>query len=653
MSILHGNNLIRNGSFEIFDPARLGGGAEWFGTTEVEGWTLGGTARTSSNWFEIVQSGHRGVASDHGRAWLDMDASAGNISISQAVEGVQAGKQYTIFVTLGASHADNGVELIWGGERVFALQNVEVGGMRTYSVVVTGHDADEQNTLTIVGTGAVNGFGVSLDDVSMVRNPDPVEPDPSVPFTIDKIHTHGDSVAEMAKFGEGSGRQFFVNFDMAKDRIAIDPALARSYAELQRKATIYQSEGSTVVEFHSGKELIVFTGMDLSKFTSSAFIFGDGSMLEPRLTGENLIRNGSFELYNAAGASSNGWGIGTSNLDGWTLGGTAQARTNWFELHTSGQRGVAASDGRHWLDLDTSPGNIRFSQNVEGVEEGRAYTLTISAASSARGEAIEIYWNGAIVGTVVPESATMRDYSFVVTGADDDNVVEFRGSGRANNVGVSLDNVRLHAHEEETLPSYVYDAAFGGGRQYVHGFLAGMDYVSVAAELFQTIEDLRAHTRIFQEGTATIVDFGNGRDELVFTNTNVADITDQNFLFNTSVLLPSTAVAGTGSDDTIVQGAGSQIIDAGAGFDVLTGGAGADSFVYRPGNGREFVVDFTVGVDRVAVDRGIAGSFEQLLAVAAIYQDGRSTQIEFADGGLVTLFGVNADQANAGWFTFI
>jgi Protein of unknown function (DUF642) len=652
MSILHRRNLIQNGSFEVYDPTLLAGTQEWVGLTSISGWQLAGTPKASTNWFELVESGHRGVKSEHGNTWLDLDASKGNIAISQQVADVEAGKVYTLFLTVAASHVGNGLEIVWGGQ-VITLENIAVGPMTTYSITLIGHADDADNTLTIRGTGTVDGYGVSLDDVSLVENPDPVAQDPNVPFIVDKIHENVDAVAEKADFGVDSGRQFFVNFDMTQDRIHIAPELARSFTELLQNATIYQSEGSVVVEFHNGSEVIVFTHTDLSKFDKSVFLFGDGKPSEVRLTGPNLIKNGSFELFDANVASKNGWGFGLLALEGWELGGTAKSKTNWFELHTDGQRKVTASDGKYWLDLDASNGNIIVSQKVQGVEADRDYTLTFDLASSNYGNGVDVYWNGKLIKSVVTNVGANSEFSFVVTGSDDDNVLEFRGTGRADGYGTSLDNVRLVAHEVEPLQGKVYEVALGSGRQYVHDFTVGLDTIVIAANLFQSIADLRAHSAIYQDGAATIISLGNEHDTLVLTGFRVEDLTDAAFVFDTSTEIAATRVSGTDGDDELVQGAGDHMIDAGAGFDVITGGAGADSFVYRVGNGREFVTDFTIGEDRVAVDLSIATTFDELLSVAAIYQDGRSTQIEFADGGIVTLFGINADQANAGWFSFI
>jgi hypothetical protein len=102
VSIAQTKNLIINGSFELFDEATAAAKGDWWGVRTMPGWSLEGTQKDGSNWFEIVKSGHRGVTTQYGSRWLDMDASSGNIAIRQTVEGVEAEKQYTLFVTLAS-----------------------------------------------------------------------------------------------------------------------------------------------------------------------------------------------------------------------------------------------------------------------------------------------------------------------------------------------------------------------------------------------------------------------------------------------------------------------------------------------------------------------------------------------------------------------
>jgi hypothetical protein len=87
VSFVQTQNLVVNGSFEQFDEAAAAAKGDWWGVRTMPGWVLKGTQKDNSNWFEIVKSGHRGIVTEYGSRWLDMDASSGNIAIRQTVAG--------------------------------------------------------------------------------------------------------------------------------------------------------------------------------------------------------------------------------------------------------------------------------------------------------------------------------------------------------------------------------------------------------------------------------------------------------------------------------------------------------------------------------------------------------------------------------------
>ena len=656
MSFITANNLVTNGSFEDLDLATATARGEWWSARSLTGWVLEGTQRDGTNWFEVVQSGHRGVATEYGSKWLDMDASSGNIAISQQIENIEAGKAYTLFVTLASSGKGDGVDIFWGGVK---LANIIPTGvvMQTYSVVVIGNADPLLNSIRLAGTGSANGIGVSIDDVSLVRNPDPVAVDPNVPFIINAMH-EGTVNADAYKYGAGSGREFFINFDERQDRVHINKNLATSWNDLQSKAAIYQSEGSTVVEFHNGSEVFVFTQFDVSKLGPSAFVFDGTASISSKTVGGNLIRNGSFEKIGTA--ESNGWGLGALALDGWTLPGAATRGVNWFEMHTSGVRGVTASDGKYWLDLDSSNKNISVSQHVDGIEAGRFYTVTFSAASSRAGNGVDVMWDGQKLGTVIPTGTGMQEYSFVLEGHSGAalNNLTFVGTGTADSNGVSLDNVRLFAHETVAQTADVFTFGLGSGRMYVTNFDVGRDSIIIKSNLFENFEQFRAHTAVYQDGNSTIIEFDNGRELIVLPQFSADKFSAEMLRFEGASRMTDSrgrgdVQRGTDGDDTIICGAGKQTIDGGAGFDILTGGVGADNFVFNTKSGHDFITDFTAGEDHLLVSRDLAESFDALMKTSAVYQDGNSTQIEFANGQLITLYGVQAERVSAEWFAFV
>jgi Ca2+-binding RTX toxin-like protein len=98
-----------------------------------------------------------------------------------------------------------------------------------------------------------------------------------------------------------------------------------------------------------------------------------------------------------------------------------------------------------------------------------------------------------------------------------------------------------------------------------------------------------------------------------------------------------TLLGGIGSD-ALHGGPGSDLLDGGPGDDLLLGGWGGDTYVYRPGDGHDTVVDFGPSwqIDRLVLGEGIDA------ADVAYRRDGRDLVLDIGDtGGSVTL---------AGWF---
>jgi hypothetical protein len=647
-------NLIKNGSFEEFDANAAANYTTWWGARSLAGWTLEGVQKDKTNWFEIANSGVRGVNTTSGSKWLDMDASNGNIAVNQTVEGVEAGKSYTLSVKLASSNYGEGVDIYWGGVKLANIVPTKAT-METVTFTVTGMEDAALNTLRLVGTGVSNGLGVSIDEVSLVQNADGFFAEDDASFYIDAVH-EGTANAQYFEAGAGSGRQFINNFDAAFDHIQIRANLATSWADLQQKATIYQSGASAVIEFHNESEVIILTQFDVQKLGPALFTF-DAPAVTTAVEGKNLINNGSFE--SVGGNTKMNWGYGATVIDGWTLGGTAKTGTNWFEMHSSGVRGVSAADGKYWLDMDASNGNIAVTQAVKGVEAGRYYTVSFSVAASSSGNMVDVFWAGQKIATVTPDGSKMQEFSFVVEGYSNasQNVLSFNSIGAADGYGVSLDNVRMFAHESVLPTPDVFTFGLGSGRMYVTDFNLGFDKVSVRADLASSFDDLMSQASAYQDGRTTIIEFHNGREVIVLPQFDVSQLSADMFTFekpsrSTDMQGVSRQINGTEKDDVLIAGAGDQTFDGGEGFDIITGGLGADSFIYKATSGHDFIADFNGSEDRIVMSADIAKSFDELLEVGAIYQDGKSTQIEVGEGMMITLYGVDAKTVSADWFIF-
>lgn len=153
--------------------------------------------------------------------------------------------------------------------------------------------------------------------------------------------------------------------------------------------------------------------------------------------GAELIANGSFE---ADAIDEGTWAI--APLTGWTA--TDGAAELWNGL--DGQ--PVSADGAQHIELD-SDGRVDVVGQAVTTAAGEAYTLTLAYASRAETagagdttDAFEVWWNGALVATLDPESTEWATFTaeVVATGSD---VLELREAGANDGYGALVDDVSL------------------------------------------------------------------------------------------------------------------------------------------------------------------------------------------------------------------
>jgi Ca2+-binding RTX toxin-like protein len=108
-------------------------------------------------------------------------------------------------------------------------------------------------------------------------------------------------------------------------------------------------------------------------------------------------------------------------------------------------------------------------------------------------------------------------------------------------------------------------------------------------------------------------------------------------------------VSGGGDTDMVRGGLGDDTVDGGRGDDVLYGGDGRDIFVFRAGDGRDIIQDFTRGFDKIqfakdAVEGGVAG--------LSMEQSGSDVVIHDGSGGELIVAGVRVSDLSARDFLF-
>ncbi len=111
-------------------------------------------------------------------------------------------------------------------------------------------------------------------------------------------------------------------------------------------------------------------------------------------------------------------------------------------------------------------------------------------------------------------------------------------------------------------------------------------------------------------------------------------------------------LVGGAGNDTLDGGISNDLLIGGSGQNTLTGGAGYDIFGIRGGPGQDDILDLNVRMDKIRIDLTIARNFATLDAVTSTYNEGGWGIIEFADGHVVRLAGIDATTMNAGWFQF-
>ncbi len=140
--------------------------------------------------------------------------------------------------------------------------------------------------------------------------------------------------------------------------------------------------------------------------------------------------------------------------------------------------------------------------------------------------------------------------------------------------------------------------------------------------------------------------------------------TSANFLYGDGYQLKSSVggndilIGGTGND--VLYGDGLTLTDADPGDDVLWGGKGndtlygdarsityasgstfgADAFVFTPGDGKDIIMDFQQGIDKLYLGVGFgASSFDELKNIATFQTSSYQTKIIFPDQDVLTLNG--------------
>ena len=220
------------------------------------------------------------------------------------------------------------------------------------------------------------------------------------------------------------------------------------------------------------------------------------------------------------------------------------------------------------------------------------------------------------------------------------------------------------------------------GNDDITDFDQGVDKIDLSAfRNIASIEDLEDH---ITPGTDTEIDldaYGGGEIELEdFSGTGNETLTNDDFIFYSTTRNGSSGnntltgdrgrdvinggagddnlfgnagkdtLNGDADDDTLYGGADDDILNGGEGDDVLDGGPGADTFVFAPGNGNDYIMDFNTEGDDDNADKIDLTAFDNITGLGNLTQSqvGGNTVINLPgeDGGTITLLGIGSDLAD-------
>ncbi|UFN50292.1 hypothetical protein LPC08_06615 [Roseomonas sp. OT10] len=385
-------------------------------------------------------------------------------------------------------------------------------------------------------------------------------------------------------------------------------------------------------------------------------LYGDGG---PVFDGSaaNFVRNGSFDSYDptkASGSPADFLRVSAGGLYDWTLTNPADPVA---ELVSAGHGRGAPSDGPFWLDLASSPGDVTVTQEIGGLTRDGIYVLSFDlAANPYQTESVEVSFGGTVLGTITPASGNLSDaghhYSFAVTAAATGGTLSFRNVGNGDNVGVSIDNVRMNA---------LADAAAGSGDG--NDTLTGGNDADtlVGGGGNDTVHGNDGNNRLYGGAGNDTITGGNGNDrawggsgnDLIYVNdgNNFVDAGSGN----------DTAYGGNGND-TMLGGAGNDLLIANGGNnlfqvggvagalsdgnDTMTGGNQADRYFLflddRDGNsagwGNDVITDFRLAEgDRLVAFNPTAGFWDDTGSLNGLVSSDFITASRSADGGDLVL----------------
>ncbi len=163
----------------------------------------------------------------------------------------------------------------------------------------------------------------------------------------------------------------------------------------------------------------------------------------------NLLIDGGFEFGIADGSMNN---TTFKPTKAWVSNSNTP-----FESWGNGFNGQNAKEGKNFIELDNGSALDSYSQSVQTIA-GQRYSLSLESmlragvAPSTSG--VELVWNGQVVSTFTPGSATRwQNFAVDVVGTGGRDTLTIREvAGQSNGVGALIDDVKLIATGPSSIP---------------------------------------------------------------------------------------------------------------------------------------------------------------------------------------------------------
>ena len=421
---------------------------------------------------------------------------------------------------------------------------------------------------------------------------------------------------------------------------------------------------------------------------------GDGVANELRGMGgdDNLTGNSDDDiLKGGAGRDTLRGGEGDDMLDGGPGadildgGGTQTAPGTDTATYASAMEGVTVdlsggNRGAGDAAGDSFPGIERYvgsnhadifiagddPDHITGGPAGDTSSDTVSYARSDEAVTVDLSSTGAQTSTGYASGDTLSGI---------ENVIGSNHRDRDTLTAANSGSVITGGRGDDTLVggsgSDTFVFAPGDGDDEIDSFTAadGQDKIDLSAfTSIASLDDLRdtndSNGEISGSGSAVEINLPNSGEIRLNGVTDADTLTADNFIFYTKPLSNNTGdrfnneingrsgddriygeqgrdiLNGGGGDDEIYGGEDKDTINGGAGDDWLDGGPGDDTFVFEPGSGNDYIMDFTDTEDMIIL-KGFTDDAGAPITTATVRDDGDGNSvIDLPDGGMITILGV-------------